>query len=77
MKESSTDTLIKAMRVLARDIQSGDGIANAAIDEAADRLQRLKKYEHLYREEQKSKRALKCIMRDVNKWCAGVKLHEQ
>jgi len=39
---STTTTLVKAMRILARDIQSADGVANAAIYEAADRL------EHLY-----------------------------
>lgn len=38
-RKSSTDTLIAAMRILARDIQSGDGVANAAIAEAADRLE--------------------------------------
>lgn len=37
-RKSSTETLIAAMRVLARDIQSGDGVANAAIAEAADRM---------------------------------------
>ena len=36
---SDTETLIKALRILARDIESGDGVANAAIAEAADRLQ--------------------------------------
>lgn len=36
---SSTPTLIAALRILARDIQSGDGAANAAIEEAADRLE--------------------------------------
>ncbi len=38
---SSTETLISALRILARDIQSEDGIANAAIWEAADRLAEL------------------------------------
>jgi cell division protein FtsB len=46
---SSTETLIKAMRILATDIQSDDGVANAAIAEAAQRLeeqqQRIKKLE--------------------------------
>lgn len=41
MKQTDTPTLIKAMRILARDIQSGDGVANAAIAEAADRLEEL------------------------------------
>jgi hypothetical protein len=35
---SSTETLIKAMRILATDIQSDDGAANAAVAEAAERL---------------------------------------
>lgn len=36
---SSTVTLINALRFLALDIKSDDGIANAAIAEAADRLE--------------------------------------
>ena len=39
MKRAKTETIIKAMRILAEDIQSGDGVANAAIREAADRLE--------------------------------------
>lgn len=35
---SSTETLIEALRILARDIESQDGVANAAIAEAAERL---------------------------------------
>ncbi len=31
-------TLIEALRILAREIQSDDGVANACIAEAADRL---------------------------------------
>jgi uncharacterized protein Yka (UPF0111/DUF47 family) len=46
---SSTETLIKAMRILATDIQSDDGAANAAVAEAAQRLEeqqeRIKKLE--------------------------------
>jgi hypothetical protein len=36
---SSTEAIISALRILARDIQSEDGVANAAIAEAADRLE--------------------------------------
>jgi hypothetical protein len=36
--KTPTKTLIQAMRILSRDIQSDDGVANAAIAEAADRL---------------------------------------
>ena len=35
---SSTTALVLAMYFLARDIQSADGVANAAIRDAADRL---------------------------------------
>lgn len=34
-------TLIEALRILSRDIQSGDGVTNACIAEAADRLEEL------------------------------------
>lgn len=37
-RRSSTTTLIAALEVLANDIQSDDGAANAAIAEAAHRL---------------------------------------
>ena len=38
---SSTETIIEAMRILVDVIQSGDGVANAAIFEAAERLEEL------------------------------------
>lgn len=38
---SSTQTLIEALRILSIDIQSEDGIANACIAEATDRLEEL------------------------------------
>lgn len=38
---SSTETLIGALRILSRDIQSGDGVANMAIAEAADRMEEM------------------------------------
>ena len=41
--KSSTETLIKALYILAKDIQSEDGTANAAIFEAAQRLEELYK----------------------------------
>jgi len=36
---TSTEKLVMAMRVLAEEIQSDDGVANAAIHEAALRLE--------------------------------------
>ena len=36
---SSTETIIQALRILSQEIQSGDGVANACLAEAADRLQ--------------------------------------
>lgn len=38
-----TPTLIAALRILASEIQSPDGVANAAIAEAADRLEEIEK----------------------------------
>ena len=40
--KSSDETLIAAMEILARDIQSGDGVANAAVREAGDRIAELR-----------------------------------
>lgn len=48
---TSIETLVAAMRALANDIQSEDGVANAAIAEAAQRLaeqqERIKRLEEL------------------------------
>lgn len=41
MKRTDDKTLIAALRILANDIQSQDGVANAAIWEAAQRLEEL------------------------------------
>jgi hypothetical protein len=41
---TSTPTLIAAMLALARDIESPDGVASAAILEAAERLERMRRY---------------------------------
>lgn len=41
MKKTDTETLVKALRILAVDIQSDDGVANAAIAEAAERIDEL------------------------------------
>jgi len=38
---SSTPTIISALQILARDIATEDGIVNACLIEAADRLQEL------------------------------------
>lgn len=38
---SSSATLVSAIRILANDIQSADGVANAAVSEAADRIEQL------------------------------------
>ena len=39
--KSSTAILIKALEILSNEIQSEDGVANAALAEAADRLKLL------------------------------------
>lgn len=41
MRKSDTDTIIGALRVLARDIQTDDGVVNACLSEAAERLEEL------------------------------------
>jgi len=38
-KKTDNETLVSALRKLSRDIQSGDGIANACVAEAADRIE--------------------------------------
>ena len=43
MKKSDTKTLVAALRILAEEIYCEDGIATAAIAEAADRLEELEK----------------------------------
>lgn len=40
-EKSSTETLIVALRVLARDVQSEDGVANSCLREAAERMEEL------------------------------------
>jgi hypothetical protein len=41
MKKSDTKTIIETMRILANEIYCEDGVATAAIAEAADRLEEL------------------------------------
>ena len=41
--KSKTSVIAGAMKVLARDIQCEDGVANAACQESAERLQELEK----------------------------------
>lgn len=41
--KSTNEDLIEALRVLAYHIESDDGVANACIDEAADRIEELTK----------------------------------
>jgi hypothetical protein len=38
---ANAETCIKALRALAQDIQSEDGVANAALSECADRMELL------------------------------------
>jgi predicted nucleic acid-binding Zn-ribbon protein len=41
MHKTNTVKLIAALRILARDIESDDGVANMAIAEAADRMEEM------------------------------------
>ena len=47
--KSSTETIISALRVLARDIQTDDGVINACLSESAERLQELSILVDLYK----------------------------
>ena len=40
-RHDPTEIIIKSLRILARDIQSDDGVANLALLEAADCLERV------------------------------------
>jgi len=39
--KTKSNTLIKALRILSEDVQSDDGVANACIAEAANRIEEL------------------------------------
>jgi hypothetical protein len=41
VRRSSTDTLVKALRIIARDMKTSEGLFEAALLEAAGRLQEL------------------------------------
>ena len=41
--KSKTSTLVFALRILSKDIKSEDGVANAAILEASERLEEMRK----------------------------------
>lgn len=49
--KSSDETLIAALRILAAEIQSGDGVANAVIAEAAERIEELKREVDAFKED--------------------------
>jgi len=83
MRKSDTKTIIGAMRILSREIYSKDGVANAAIAEAADRLEEsslendviLKNQLKLHEENEKLKKDLfdsdmsrNILLRDVAFW---------
>ncbi len=47
---TSTEILVKSLNILANDVQSEDGVANAAIAEGALRIEELNKENLLYRD---------------------------
>lgn len=59
MKSSTTDELISAGKLLARDLQSDDGVAQACVREMADRLEQFHRLACLARELQRNLRAPK------------------
>jgi len=55
MRRSSTETIIGALQVLARDVQSDDGVANLCLHEAAERMQELHDAQPIITDMQKKK----------------------
>lgn len=51
MRTSSTEMIIDVLWILSRDIESEDGVANAAIREAAQRLEELERARDALRSE--------------------------
>ena len=70
MSEASTETIIKAMWILSDEIQSGDGVANAAILEAAQRLEEQAKEIEALKSKNKD---LKILKNSYKKECAQLK----
>lgn len=65
--QTHIDTLIKALRILSKDIQSEDGVANACIAEAAQRLE--EQQEHIKRLEKAGDRmSHSCVTIDADLW---------
>lgn len=68
-----TPTLIAALRTLAAEIQSPDGVANAAIAEAADRLEEMehtwlaKEVDRRRVEMSRMRRERQSLVKEVNK----------
>lgn len=59
---TKTEILVKALQILSDEIQSDDGVANAAILEGSQRL------EELNQKNQKMCRALELIVEDCEAW---------
>lgn len=57
MKRSTTAELISAGKILARDLQSDDGVAQACVREMAERLEQFHRLACLARELQRNLRA--------------------
>lgn len=60
---SSNETLIRALRILANDIKSDDGVAQAAILEGAQRIEEL--MDRIKRLETKIKRLGKALLEEM------------
>jgi len=61
---TSTETLIAAMHILATQIQSDDGVANAVIAEAAQRLE----------EQQERIKRLEEAGDEMHRWCSNPRI---
>ncbi len=66
MRDASTEIIIKSLRILARDIQSDDGVANLALLEAADCLERIVRERDEAREKAEKSKAYKRVLKETN-----------
>lgn len=57
-RRAETSTIVEALRILSRDIQSDDGVATMALLEAAERMQELENECIMFRAEMERRNTL-------------------
>ena len=79
--KSSTNTLIDAMKILASDVESGDGVANYAIFEASERLEeqaeRIAELEDSFDDLERENKLLEDLLRNESRRSEAHNLEQQ